>query len=45
MDRHGATHYQIGRYYRLPQENLPLLRALKRAVDPDNRINPGVLGL
>jgi D-lactate dehydrogenase (cytochrome) len=45
MDSLGATHYQIGRYYRLPEQSLSPLRAIKRAVDPENRINPGALGL
>jgi FAD/FMN-containing dehydrogenase len=45
----GAASNQIGRTYRY-RENLEpgtarLLDALKRAVDPDARLNPGALGL
>jgi FAD/FMN-containing dehydrogenase len=47
--RFGAAHFQIGRTYpfvktRSP-EALGVLTAFKRAVDPHNRMNPGVLGL
>ena len=47
--RHGAVHLQIGRLYpyladlEAPAERI--VRALKRALDPDGRINPGALGL
>jgi D-lactate dehydrogenase (cytochrome) len=49
LDDHGATHLQLGRYYDhaglLEPGALRLLSALKRALDPDGRLNPGVLGL
>jgi len=42
----GAAHLQVGRRYPYADgRDLTLLRALKAAVDPENRINPGVLGL
>lgn len=41
--RHGAVHAQLGRYYAPPDG--ALLPRLKAALDPDGRINPGVLGL
>ncbi|MEM1315325.1 MAG: FAD-binding oxidoreductase, partial [Pseudomonadota bacterium] len=45
----GAGRLQIGRRYAyaedLAPETLSLARALKRAVDPDGILNPGVLGL
>ncbi len=45
----GAVHLQIGRAYPwLRERNAPfldLVRAIKREVDPDNRMNPGALGL
>lgn len=45
----GAMHLQIGRTYRYREGLLPpawrLVEALKRAVDPAGRINPGSLGL
>jgi len=44
-----ATHLQVGRTYALSRTSDPraweILRALKRDVDPDNRMNPGALGL
>lgn len=44
----GAAHFQIGRTYPYREGRKKpawaLLQALKRTVDPDNRINPGVLG-
>ncbi len=43
MDRHGASHDQVGRFYRPPRGDLP--RRIKAALDPDRRMNPGVLGL
>jgi FAD/FMN-containing dehydrogenase len=47
--RFGAAHFQIGRTYPFAQtrspEALAILRAFKRAVDPDSLVNPGVLGL
>lgn len=49
MDAHGATHLQLGRYYDyaglLAPRSLGLLRAVKQALDPEGRCNPGVLGL
>lgn len=45
----GGAHFQIGRRYsyvdRLEPPTRSLLEELKRAVDPHNRMNPGVLGL
>lgn len=47
--RFGAGHFQLGRAYPLRQRLDPaafaLLQSLKAALDPDNRMNPGVLGL
>ncbi len=47
--RHQAAHFQIGRTYPyLESRDAPsraLLSALKAALDPDGRINPGALGL
>lgn len=46
---HGGVHFQIGRTYPLQERSDPaaweLLRAVKAAVDPDERMNPGALGL
>lgn len=45
----GAGHFQLGRAYpladRLDPAALALLRALKASLDPQGRMNPGVLGL
>lgn len=42
----GAAHLQIGRRYPWAQgRDLTLIRAIKAAVDPHDRLNPGVLGL
>ncbi|MEQ8434708.1 MAG: FAD-binding oxidoreductase [Oceanicaulis sp.] len=47
--RYGAAHFQVGRTYPLSETRsgpaLALLRALKSHLDPENRINPGALGL
>ncbi|MFN3371041.1 MAG: FAD-binding oxidoreductase [Sphingomonadaceae bacterium] len=47
--RFGAGHFQLGRAYplagRLDPAALTLLRALKASLDPQGRMNPGVLGL
>jgi FAD/FMN-containing dehydrogenase len=47
MDKHGAVHSQIGRFYRLNNSSVlqHLLPRLKAALDPDCALNPGVLGL
>lgn len=49
LDAHGAVHLQIGRYYDHATALDPAARdtlvALKRMLDPDQRLNPGVLGL
>jgi len=46
---HKAVHFQIGRTYPYKENREPeawrLLEAVKRAADPEGRINPGVLGL
>ena len=45
----GGTHLQIGRSYPFLESRLDttaaLIRAIKQTVDPDNRMNPGALGL
>ncbi|MEO0412822.1 MAG: FAD-binding oxidoreductase [Pseudomonadota bacterium] len=45
----GSGHFQIGKTYRYGKTIKPemkgLLKALKTELDPDNRINPGALGL
>ena len=45
----GGVHFQIGKTYPHVENRdtleLNLLRAIKAEVDPDNRMNPGVLGL
>ncbi|MEM6439061.1 MAG: FAD-linked oxidase C-terminal domain-containing protein, partial [Pseudomonadota bacterium] len=47
--RRGAGRLQIGRRYAYAEDlepaTLSALRALKRALDPDGVLNPGVLGL
>lgn len=49
VHQHGGTHFQIGRLYPYAENREPgasnLLRSLKTALDPDNIINPGALGL
>ena len=43
---HGAVHSQLGRFYRAGNPDTDaLLARLKAALDPDHRINPGVLGI
>lgn len=48
MKRNGAVHVQIGKAYEYLPSREPrvaeLLRAIKRAVDPDGTVNPGSLG-
>lgn len=45
----GAVHFQIGKAYQylegIEAPNVQLIKAIKQVVDPDNRINPGSLGL
>ena len=47
--RMDGAHFQIGRTYPLKERSDPgawrVLEAVKAAVDPDGRMNPGVLGL
>ncbi|MEP3225575.1 MAG: FAD-binding oxidoreductase [Parasphingorhabdus sp.] len=47
--KHGGSHFQIGRTYPYVENRsngaASLLRNLKNALDPDNIINPGALGL
>jgi len=47
-ERFGAGHFQIGRSYPYRESrdvaSVALLDAIKQSVDPDGRINPGVLG-
>jgi len=47
MDKHGAVHSQIGRFYRLNGSGITdnLLPRLKAALDPSYAMNLGVLGL
>lgn len=49
FERMGAAHFQVGRTYPLAERSDPgawrVLEAVKEAVDPDGRMNPGVLGL
>ena len=49
FERHDAVHAQTGRFYRHAQRLDPgsrtLLERLKQALDPDMRMNPGLLGL
>ncbi|MEM9879158.1 MAG: FAD-binding oxidoreductase, partial [Pseudomonadota bacterium] len=45
----GASHFQIGKTYRYGKTLKPdvkaLLKGIKSQLDPDNRINPGALGV
>ena len=45
----GAAHLQVGKAYRykegLKAPSWELVRQLKKILDPNNRINPGALGL
>lgn len=43
MDGHGAAHHQIGRFYVPPRGDM--LGRIKSLLDPQRRLNPGVLGL
>ncbi|MFQ3666126.1 MAG: FAD-binding oxidoreductase [Sphingomonadaceae bacterium] len=49
MDRHGAAHFQIGRFYNWAggrnRAAIALIRAIKAELDPANLLAPGVLGL
>jgi FAD/FMN-containing dehydrogenase len=49
FERHGAVHAQVGRFYRLTELMDPgsreLLSRVKRALDPEGRMNPGSLKL
>jgi len=45
----GGVHMQIGKSYRyadgIAPESLALVKSIKQAVDPNNQVNPGALGL
>lgn len=47
--RYGAVHAQVGRFYGLTERmdagSRELLERVKRALDPEGRMNPGSLGL
>jgi D-lactate dehydrogenase (cytochrome) len=49
FEHHGAVHAQVGRFYRLTELMDPgsrdLLSRIKRALDPQGRMNPGSLKL
>lgn len=46
---HGSAHFQIGRYYDFEGHVSPAyfnhLKTLKRAIDPNGIMNPGVMGI
>ena len=44
-DAHGAVHAQTGRFYHLPDAVSPLLEKIKKTLDSNGTMNPGVLGL
>lgn len=49
MRKHGSAHFQIGRAYpyldRIDPAARALVEATKKSLDPNNLMNPGVLGL
>ena len=49
MDRHGAVHTQLARFYAFPDAmdigSRELLKRLKKSLDPGEHLNPGVLGI
>ncbi len=49
MHKHGATHFQIGKFYPYADDASPgarkLLEGIKQVVDPNGKLNPGALGL
>jgi FAD/FMN-containing dehydrogenase len=49
FQRHGCGHFQIGRTYPYAASrdaaSWQLLQAIKAASDPQDRLNPGALGL
>ncbi len=49
LHRHGAVHFQVGKLYPYLVDRNPaaerLVRDIKKALDPDRKMNPGALGL
>jgi D-lactate dehydrogenase (cytochrome) len=49
LDSVGATHHQVGKYYRgassLDETAQTVLRGVKRTLDPDRLLNPGAIEL
>jgi len=49
LESHGAVHVQMGRFYphaeQLDTGSLALLERISSAIDPERRMNPGVLGV